>query len=268
MKPIETETYKGITINIHSDDFPANPFEEFECEPPLLVLGLDDRNPTAYNKAPQRWGDILELLPPSCFERGKRMELIKKLDGTLREFAEENRNMGTIEAICTCLTMQYGATPSGWRTAQEWFEAAAWILNWGGIPAVYKQSMGHCQGDIVLCLAVATPAWVEMVGAPPETHKRQLWEAIELYGNWAWGNVYGFKLEDGDGNDIDDIGCSIWGFYGWDHEKSGLMSEARAAIESYLAEVAELTIKEEQAEKEREAAQAKEAETLTAAFTF
>jgi hypothetical protein len=266
MKPIETEQYKGITINIHSDDSPSNPFEEWDCEPPLLTYyGGRGASLKAYQNAPERWGEILALLPDSCFERGKRMELIKQLNCTLREFAEENRNMRTIDAFVEFLTSQCGAFPSGWGDAVAWFEMAEWILNWGGITAVYEQSTGHCQGDVTLCLAIATPDWLKLTGVDPENAKEQLERSIELYGNWAWGNVYGFTCEDENG---DDVGHGCWGFYGYDHEKSGLMAEARSDIDQHLKEVAEMALKEEQAEREREAAQAKEAANLTAAFTF
>jgi hypothetical protein len=96
MKPIETETYKGITINIHSDDSPANPFEEWDCEPPLLTFyGGSGGSLKAYQNAPETAYSILALLPESCFQRGKRVEFIKKfLNCSLREFAEERKSYG------------------------------------------------------------------------------------------------------------------------------------------------------------------------------
>jgi hypothetical protein len=263
---LESETYKGITINIHTDDSPSNPFEEWGCEPPLLTYyGGRGSSPKAYQGAPESWGEILALLPDSCFERGKRVEFIKThLQCSVRDFVtycKSNRAYGVgsyftataadfRQQAAEQLECELEAKPCGWRDAVAWFEAAESILIWGGITAVYEKSTGHRQGDVTLCLAIATPEWVEMVGAPPETHERQLQEAIELYGDWAWGNVYGFTLEDEEENELDELGSSVWGFYGYDHEKSGLMDAAREHIDGHLAE------------------QAKESASLTAAFTF
>jgi hypothetical protein len=86
-----------------------------------------------------------------------------------------------------------------------------------------------------------------MVGAPPETHKAGMESAIELYGQWAWGDVYGYTCEDESG---EDVGHGCWGFYGSDHNKSGLLESAQDQIDCHLE------------------AQAKEAESFTAAFTF
>jgi hypothetical protein len=247
--PYETQQYKGVTINIHQDQTPENPFEAWDCEPPLATYyGGRHGYFKAYQGAPETWREILRLLPDECFKRGKRVEFVKQfLNASLRELAEESRAMGFFDAVCTFLTEEHGATPSGWSDAVAWFEAAEAILNWGGITAVYEQSNGHCQGDVVLCLAIATPAWVQMVGAPPETHKAQMESAIELYGQWAWGDVYGYTCEDENG---EDVGHGCWGFYGSDHDKSGLLESAQSEIDCHLE------------------AQAKEAESLTAAFSF
>lgn len=251
MHTVETIEYKGCKICIHQDETPENPFEAWDCEPALLTYyGGRHGFLKSYNNAPESWWDVLRLLPQTCFERGKRMELIKQLNCTLKEFAEEERRMGTIDAVVEFLTSQCGATPSGWGDAVAWFEMAEWVLNWGGITAIYQQSTGYSQGDCTLCLAIATPKWIEMTGAPQESHKRQMEGAIELYGFWAWGNVYGFTCEDENGDDLEEIGASVWGFYGTDYEKSGLMEAAKEAIDSHLDE------------------QAKIAEQLELAFSF
>ena len=46
---------------------------------------------------------------------------------------------------------------------------------------------------------------------------------IKTWNDYLSGNVYGFQVEDNDGNDVD----SCWGFYG-DYEKSGILDEARS----------------------------------------
>lgn len=229
----ETISYKGCTINVHQDESPENPFESWDCEPPLLTYyGGRHGYFKTYCDAPDSWWDILRLLPDSCFQRGKRVEFIKEhLDCSIREFAEERRRNGDIDTIAEMLGDKYGSVPSGWRAAMEWMEAAQSILAFGGITAVYDQSNGYCQGDSTLCLAIATPAWIKLTGAPESSHKRQLEGAIELYGSWAWGDVYGFTLEDESGEEIEG---SVWGFYGSDHKESGLLEHAESYIDSHL----------------------------------
>lgn len=56
---------------------------------------------------------------------------------------------------------------------------------------------------------------------------------IETYDDYISGNVYGYTTDDD----------SCWGFYGYNHEESGLLEYARNAIDCYIAE-------KEKAEKE------------------
>lgn len=50
---------------------------------------------------------------------------------------------------------------------------------------------------------------------------------LKTYDTYLRGDVYGYRILDKEGNDID----SCWGFYGYDHEKSGLMDEAKGYID-------------------------------------
>lgn len=54
---------------------------------------------------------------------------------------------------------------------------------------------------------------------------------IETYDDYIRGNVYGYTTENND-----EIGDSCWGFYGYDHEKSGLLEMAQNSIDCYLEE--------------------------------
>jgi hypothetical protein len=258
----ETIEYKGYQIQIEQDSDAKNPFEAWDCEPPLLTYyGGRHGYAKYYNGAPETWGAILRLLPDSCFARGERVEFIREhLNCSLREFADAARDFGNFSEHCSpewirevcaeILRTDLGSKPDSWRDAIAWMDAAEAILVWGGITAVYAQSTGYCQGDATLCLAVATPEWVKKVGAPADSLKRQLESAIELYGAWAWGDVYGCRILDEEGNELGDVGSSVWGFYGADHEKSGLLESARDAIESHIAK------------------QADEAQSLEDAFAF
>lgn len=50
---------------------------------------------------------------------------------------------------------------------------------------------------------------------------------VETYDQYLTGDVYGFKVLDPEGEEIH----SCWGYFGYDHDESGLMDEATNAIE-------------------------------------
>jgi hypothetical protein len=124
------------------------------------------------------------------------------------------------------------------------------LLTWGGIACHQTQSTGYCQGDSTLLLAIATPEWIAKVGAPADSLQGQLEGACDLYGAWAWGDVYGVSEIRAPGEDEDDDngeeieGASCWGFYGRDHEKSGLMEHSRSVIDYRINELQQIALGE------------------------
>jgi hypothetical protein len=253
----DTIEYKGYKIKIAQDEGPENPFEAWDYEPPLLTFyGGRHGRAKAYNDAPESLRDILYMLPDKTWERGERVKFFNEFMADKfgrKEVAGEIRRQGsTFEAFSDLLSAEYGETPSGWKSACEWFELAESLLKYAGIPCLFEHSHGHCQGDTTLCLAIALPEWLQTTGVTKEQAPAQLESAIELYSAWAWGDVYGVSEiiapgpEDEDGEGIE--GASCWGFYGSDHEKSGLMDHARDSIEYHIEQ------------------QAKEAETLSDAL--
>lgn len=231
----QTQEYKGYRINIAQESSPENPFEAWDCEPPMLTFY--DRYTKAYNGAPEDWYDVLRLLPGSVWSRKNRVAFLKEfilpLGVSLRDVAEERRRVGDIEAVAEYLSDHLGRKPEGWRSAEVWMDTAAAILQWGGISALSTQSTGYCQGDVTLLLVVASPDWLNKTGVQPEHVQSQLKGAAELYGFWAWGDVYGVSsIEGPDGEEIEDAPC--WGFYGHNHEKSGLVEHAQSAIDCHI----------------------------------
>lgn len=75
-----------------------------------------------------------------------------------------------------------------------------------------------------------------------EKAKKQIEGEVELYNSWIEGSCYGYKIDDPDGNEIDD---SCWGFYGYKWDENGLREMAENAIDC------EIKHREDQAEKER-----------------
>jgi hypothetical protein len=226
----DTLEIDGYTVNIAADEYPDNPFKAWDCEPPLLA---HHDKPKAYNDAPETVGDVLALLPPEAWERRNRAKLIAHLPGslTIRDWAEERRNRcDSKDAYQELVDCELGTSPDGWGAACDWMDWAEGILTAFDIPALSTETYGYCQGDVARLLLVATPEWLSLTGVAKEDAPAQLEGAAKLYGHWAWGDVYGVSnIEDPEGNEIEDGSC--WGFYGSDHEESGLLDHARACIE-------------------------------------
>lgn len=232
--------YKGFKIRIENDESPENPFEAWDCEPPLLAFNCDygRGSLTAYQGAPENLRDFIRLLPDACFERGKRVELANAFGVSMKALAEmwrENPGDDFQEVFYLCLRDEkdMSDTPHGWREAGEWFDTVETLMKWAGITCHNGQSNGYSQRESTLVLVLATPEWIEETGVQPENLEAVCKDAFDLYGAWAWGNVYGIaEISSPEGLDVEGGPC--WGFYGTDHEKSGLMDSARASIDSFI----------------------------------
>jgi hypothetical protein len=226
-----TETIKidGYTVTVEQDESPANPFKEFDCEPPTLTFyeGL-----TSYGDVPSV-ADLVAMIPDEHFARGKRVSFIRgNLNVSLKSFATERNYQGdSIRDAFTRELLDVNPEPSSrsWRAATDYFEMLEWLCKLAGIPACYEQSNGYSQGDSALVMAFATPEWVKKVGAGGSL-EAQCKGACDLYSAWAWGDVYGIaSITAPDGEELED--GSVWGFYGSDHKKSGLLESATDSIE-------------------------------------
>lgn len=259
----DTETIDGYTVTIEQDDYADNPFEAFDCEPPLLTYyGGRHGDFKSYN-GPESLSEIIDLIPwsfaeheqaypgtlfdgtrtvspdPSPFERGRRVQTIKQyLNCSLKEMVGIVQDYSAFrQAFAEALEEQVGRNPEGWRDAEQWFETAESLLTEAGIPCLYQESKGYSQGDVTLCLVILTDEWFKMTGANRDNAKEICQQTIDLYSAWAWGDVYGVsEITDPDENEIE--GASCWGFYGSDHEESGLLARARSIIECHKKEVA------------------------------
>lgn len=168
-------------------------------------------------------------------------------------------------------------------------EALAKLYRISGVPAYVGTTRGYSQGDEAEVLVVATKADQERMGKLDLTEyrekarimlqdriaiKRHLPEAIEakaselalsptvdLYGAWAWGDVYGYTINReadaactncgntlNDGSDVcDQCGgdfedqeleelASCWGYYGAEFDESGLEQDAIDAAGEFVEE--------------------------------
>jgi hypothetical protein len=97
-----------------------------------------------------------------------------------------------------------------WHAGTDYLEVLRALYTLAGIPADTFEIHGYSQGDMARGLIVHMPAWREKVGCPAhdsEALKRDMKGDAECYEAWAWGNCYGFTVDDDD---------SCGGFFGFD----------------------------------------------------
>jgi len=219
--------YKGYTITIEQDEFAGNPFEEQGAdELPLLVYyeGF-----VRYAGAPDT-DDIMDWMPADVF-RKNLPEMLSWFDVDKDEFAKDCEHWGSAKSVIThYIDEDAPESTKSWSTAETHMERISSLLGMIGIKHYWGRSNGHCQGDSAMVMAIATNYWVERTGAPLDSLEEQCKASVELYGCWAWGDVYCItSVTDPEGEEVED--GTIGGFYGYDHEKSGLMDHVRWCVD-------------------------------------
>ncbi len=215
------------------DEDAQNPFTAFDCEPPLAVYY--DRSLTEYDDT----GDILDPLrglSDSWINR-RWQEAAQAIGIDVAAMVSDVADRAQGERVADVRrdyleTALSDAQPSRYGgNAGDYFDSVAKLWNMRGVAAVASVTTGYCQGDYADVLAVALPAWAKKVGAPRASHKAQIDYAVKLYGYGAWGDCYGWEIVSPDGDELD----SVWGYYGGDHEESGLADAARENIDWTIA---------------------------------
>jgi len=221
----ETENYRGFDIEIMHDQTPMNPWTDTDGEPPIIVLG--DRDWIQCYGIDLAVPELTRDQIKAHIDDIKRETDTRSLMNLIEEWAGHYLSNYTdaAEAINEAL-YRYADNLS----KSDRLEFLAAVYSWQGIAALCTSRRGYCQGDYRELLIVATPEWAEQVGAPSETHAAQLEAAADLYGWWAFGDVYGYNIETDDGEHVG----SVWGFYGPDHDKSGLLYYAHGDIDAYI----------------------------------
>jgi len=220
----------GYTAKVCRDDSPENPWEAWDCQPPIMVFNLGRGRQSI-----QDYGtglslrELFFLVPCSVFSEkwGKIMEI---LDLTLSDFSQDDipTDAGDWkEILADCLP----ETPSSWGDAIAYFNKCEALCRLAGIPCLNEQSNGYCQGDSSRVFMAATPEWVERVGWNPEDPAEALQSDLKTWSAWAWGDVYGVSnIRRPGGKEIADGSC--WGYYGSNHDESGLAEFCRASVGS------------------------------------
>lgn len=263
-----------LRVRAVHDDSPANPFTDWDGHWPMLTYS--DRSLTKYDKVPGVAPDRpLSRFTPALFVFcQKELATILGVDPNSELDADDQRKWHTDADMLESFFAD--SLDGGYYESQklEIYEQLYALL---GIPCLRTTSTGYSQGDWAEVLVVATPEAQKEFGtdldavrmdilADPEIRnyvtdesrdafikrrtakwwEKQLESQVDLYSAWAWGDVYGYvveeaiRLSDGSEDDleweeIDDGSC--WGYYGAEHDESGLEDAAMEAVEAHLSRV-------------------------------
>lgn len=196
-----TINQENFRLRIVNDDAPENPFLAWDCEPEVAWDFESIENTDGIVK------DILNKLTISKVKYHQK-KLAEILDIEFSDDADLGEKHYEIEYEIS-------------RTNLENLSKVCDLLK---IPNLYYGSRGYCQGDYADVLIVCTDKFYETTGAKksPKANEKTLNAAKSLFDAWAWGDVYGFIIEEVDEDGKWDHIDSCGGFYGTDHKESGL----------------------------------------------
>lgn len=217
---VETINYEGFNINIHRDTFAGNPWNEWDGLPPILVcFGRDGEYKS--NDFPDipvfTRQQIKENLPDIL-----RITGCNSLFQLCREW-KDFHNWYSVEDTVNDLLFEL---VDGELNISDRLALMEKVFTMAGVTVLYTIKSDYGQSDESDILIVATPEWQKCAGNNQITIEA-LEEYAELYAAWAYGDVYGYEINDSDGKELE----STWGFYGSDHEESGLLKCARNYID-------------------------------------
>ncbi len=275
----EVAWHNGYRIRAERDDCASNPLEEWDGNWPTLIYY--DSRLTLYDKSK---GCTIDK-PLSFFSAQDfvvhQIAIAKLLGTTIRQISIDYDDINDDseppnfiwdgELLCDAFERELDAEYDSKK-----IDIFAELFKLLGYPVLNTVSRGYCQGGYAEVLVVATPEACEEFGTAstraggPGHHahidaywERNLQGTVDLYGAWAWGDVYGYVIEQdinagkpaacdqcgntlNDGSDvcdqcggdfedpepeweeIDDGSC--WGFYGSEHDESGLEDAALEAL--------------------------------------
>ena len=192
---VETETYRGFTIEIHS--------EEYECS---------DLNPRT------NWDNLGQMCcwHPDYILGDPKHDFHSDPSGFAAWYEEDRRDV----AICWPLRL-YDHSGISISLSSTWPYDCPWDSGYVGYIYVTKSALREEYGRKRMSAKLLARAGVVLKAE------------VEVYDQYLRGEIYWYSTNDEDGDALDS--CS--GFYGWDYEKSGLMSYARGGVDRHIDEV-------------------------------
>lgn len=220
MEALEIIKHRGYEIQVISDGYPANPREwdnvgKMVCNNRNYNLG-DEQYKNTYANSWREWFAyyVLEnystgLYLPSYDTYGYFDEDGKEVD-KIWKWIENNMVVFKLWIYDhSGITISHSSVDSangGWDNSNVGFhyitrERA--IQEWGN-----KKFTKGVKEKAIACLEAE----------------------LKVYDDYVCGDVYGYRIIDSEGEEVD----SCWGYYGYDHEKSGLLEDARGSINAEI----------------------------------
>lgn len=223
-EPVHEETIGDYLIQIHADTDAQNPFEDWDCEPPLAVYSAGNRGIQEYgevNTVPTLSREQIKANIPAICSLLDAKSLLRASDRLNERYSDS-----AVDQINYVIERHINDLGNSDR-----LEALCELYNIAGIPAVCGSVHGYSQGDYAEVLAVATPEFQEMCGNGADFDWiESLKGSVQLFEDWAFGNVYGYTVTK-DGEDVD----SCWGFFGDYDAPYSALSEAQAYVTYAIA---------------------------------
>ena len=204
----DIERYLGYTINIETDETPSNPRTDWDnlgtmaCFHSRYTLGDTDGDEALKEavRASKSYSDSWE-----DYDNENMVDLNEPKD--LIETAEKCSDILMLPLYLYDhggITMSIGSFSCPWDSGQV------------GVIFITKEKIKE-----EYSAKRVTKGLTERI-------EGYLKGEVETYDNYLTGSVYGYTVEDRDGEEID---ASCWGFYGYDNKKSGLLEYATNAID-------------------------------------
>lgn len=220
MEILETVKYKGYKIEIVAHDYPTNPREwdnvgKMVCENRNYNLG-DEQYKNSYANS---WREWFAYYVQENYSTGLSLPSYD----TYGYFDEDGKEVDKI-----------------WK----WIDSnmivfKLWIYDHSGITinhsSVDSDNRGWDSSNVgfhYITRERAVQEWGNkyFTKAVEERAIACMEAGLETYDDYLRGDVYGYRILDKEENEID----SCYGYYGYDHEKSGLLDEARSLINAEI----------------------------------
>lgn len=225
-EPVETIEYRGFEIRVYSDDNPEDPREwgnlgTMVCWHRRSCLG--DEQPK-YNPGEYIW-DKLEN------EKWNEIEITQEYRDWMDK--DEENNFGVSDFLESLDEEEL------WKLfGRFYFMLPIYAYEHGNICLStnnlrYPFDDRWDSGQLGFIYVDKEKVKTEFIDPEKDTLNRVfgcLSSEIETYSDYLSGEVYGFVIYDPEADDDLD---SIWGYYGSDFEKSGLLESAKERIDGY-----------------------------------
>lgn len=233
-------------LKIEQDSDAMNPLTDFDGQPLVIVLDRDyGRASLSFYEDGKRYTDsqssVVSHLPD--LTRRQVIDNLPAIVSTIMgepssvlqwlRYTDYETDQGIVYHVNDYMLEEMVSEAS----ANDVLDVLESIYTMAGITTYQHCETGYSQGDYVECLVVAEPSWIKAMGITQtgEALQNNLKATAETYSSWALGDCYGYIInkpvtcECCDNTDDEEVD-SCWGFYGSDHDKSGLIDNAKSNL--------------------------------------